>query len=147
VPVRWAAPTAITGARLAGYVTAVFPVLPALAKWIAPASRVAAYAASTAAEVPPYQLPPALVSAEGRPITTAQEWFQIRRPQLISLFGNLVYGVVPKPEVPVQTWVEVLKTDREFFGGKAMELPLRDPLTMKPMDTPQPSGAAPKQGQ
>ena len=76
-------------------------------------------------KVPPYQLPPALVSAEGRTITNAQDWFQIRRPQLISLFGNLVYGVVPKPEVPVQTSVEVVKTDREFFGGKATRKDVR----------------------
>jgi len=76
-------------------------------------------------KVPPYRLPEALVSAEGRPITRAEEWIQNRRPQLIALFGNLIYGVVPFPEVPVQTQTEVLKTDRRFLGGKATRKDVR----------------------
>ncbi|MFM7806070.1 MAG: hypothetical protein ACKPGK_16455, partial [Verrucomicrobiota bacterium] len=68
-------------------------------------------------KVPPYRLPPVLVSAEGRPITDPQDWFQNRRPQLIALFGNLLYGVVPSPEVPVRTATELLKPDRRFLGG------------------------------
>ena len=50
------------------------------------------------AAVPPYQLPPILVTAEDKAVTTAEEWFNLRRPQLMALFGNLIYGVVPQPE-------------------------------------------------
>ena len=71
------------------------------------------------AKVPPYQLPPLLVSSEGKPITTPEEWFDLRRPQIMALFGNLVYGVVPAPEAPIKTTFEVVKTDREFMGGQA----------------------------
>jgi hypothetical protein len=32
-------------------------------------------------KVPPYVLPPLLVSENGRAITTPEEWFRIRRPR------------------------------------------------------------------
>jgi hypothetical protein len=54
------------------------------------------------AKVPPYDLPPLLVSSEGKLITTPEEWFNIRRPQIMALFGNLVYGIVPAPESPIR---------------------------------------------
>jgi len=66
-----------------------------------------------------YDLPPLLVTAEGKRITTAEEWKNIRRPQILSLFANLVYGRVPQPESPVKMEFEVKKTDPKFMGGKA----------------------------
>ena len=69
--------------------------------------------------VPPYELPPILVTAEGKPVATPDEWFSVRRPQIMSLFGNLVYGVTPVPDTPIRTTFEVLKTDPKFMGGKA----------------------------
>lgn len=71
------------------------------------------------AAVPPYQLPPVLVSSEGKAITTPEEWFQVRRPEIMALFGNLIYGVVPQPESPLKTTFAVEKTDRTYMGGKA----------------------------
>ena len=50
----------------------------------------------------------------------------------------------------VGKWDEIAPGDQtgrakmsEFFSGKSMELPLRDPMTMKPMDTPAQNDAAP----
>lgn len=77
------------------------------------------------ARVPPYDLPPLLVSSEGKPITTPEEWFNVRRPQIMALFGNLVYGVVPQPESPIRTAIEVVRTDRGFMGGKATRKDVR----------------------
>ncbi len=77
------------------------------------------------AKVPPYDLPPLLVSSEGKPITTPEEWFTLRRPQIMSLFANLVYGSVPSPETPIRTTIEVVKTDREFMDGKATRKDVR----------------------
>ena len=77
------------------------------------------------AMVPPYDLPPVLVSSEGNPIIIPEEWFNVRRPQIMALFGNLIYGVVPSPEVPVKTTVEVVKTDTGFMDGRATRKDVR----------------------
>jgi len=70
-------------------------------------------------KIPHYDLPALLVTAEGKKITTSEEWRNIRRPQILSLFGNLVYGCVPEPESPIKTVFKVKKTDPKFMGGKA----------------------------
>lgn len=77
------------------------------------------------AKVPPYDLPPLLVSSEGNLITTPAEWFNIRRPQIMALFGTLIYGVVPAPESPIRTTFEVVTTNREFLDGQATRKDVR----------------------
>jgi hypothetical protein len=77
------------------------------------------------AHVPAYDLPPLLVSSEGKPITTPVEWLRVRRPQIMSLFGNLVYGTVPAPLSPIKTTCEVVKTDRKFMNGRATRKDVR----------------------
>lgn len=77
------------------------------------------------AMVPPYQLPPILQTAEGKPVTTPEQWFHERRPQIMALFANLVYGVVPTPESPVRTTFEVLRRDDTFMDGKATRKDVR----------------------
>ena len=75
--------------------------------------------------VPAYQLPPLLVTVEGHPVRTPQEWVQQRRPQLLSLFANLIYGVVPEPEIPVRTTFEVIRTDPAYMDGTAVRKDVR----------------------
>lgn len=71
------------------------------------------------ARLPHYDLPPLLVSGTGKAITTPEEWHNIRRPEILSLFSNLVYGRVPEPASPLKLEFEVVKTDEEFMKGKA----------------------------
>ena len=47
--------------------------------------------------VAPFHLPPLTVTAEGTPVTTAGQWLNQRRPQVMGLFANLLYGSVPEP--------------------------------------------------
>ncbi len=75
--------------------------------------------------VPHYDLPPLLVSAEGKTIETPEEWRNIRRPQILALFSNLIYGRIPEPESPVRTEFEVVKADPKFMGGKATRKDVR----------------------
>lgn len=76
-------------------------------------------------KVPPYDLPPLLISSEGKTIMTPEDWFTLRRPQIMSLFANLVYGSVPSPETPIRTSFQVIKTDRKFMDGKATRKDVR----------------------
>ena len=66
-------------------------------------------------KVPNYTLPPALISAEGDSITTRDEWLNIRRPEILSLFANLVYGRIPAPESPLETRFIVDEVDSNFM--------------------------------
>jgi|TARA_B110000879_G_C11181897_1_gene518895 hypothetical protein len=70
-------------------------------------------------KVPAYDLPELLVTVEGKRITTAEEWRTVRRPQIMSLFSNLVYGRVPEPSTPLKITFEEVKKDKNFMGGKA----------------------------
>ena len=70
-------------------------------------------------KVPAYDLPELLVTAEGRRITTAEEWYSLRRPQIMSLFSNLVYGRVPEPSTPIKLTFREVKKDEAFMRGKA----------------------------
>ncbi len=69
--------------------------------------------------VPKYDLPPLLVTSQGKRITTPEGWRIQRRPQILSLFSNLIYGRVPDPASPIETSYETLRTDRNFMSGKA----------------------------
>ena len=59
-------------------------------------------------------LPEILVSNSGKKISTADQWFQTRRPEIAEEFEKNVYGRIPK-NVPKVTW-NVKVTDREFVN-------------------------------
>ena len=60
-------------------------------------------------------LPDPLVSKSGKKVTTAQAWWDLRRPELVELFDREVYGRVPA-NVPKITWT-VTETTRGAVGG------------------------------
>ena len=74
------------------------------------------------ARIPRYDLPDPLVTAEGKPVTTADQWRNIRRPQILSLFANFIYGAVPVPPDPISQTYHVIKEDKSFMGGKVTKL-------------------------
>jgi len=71
------------------------------------------------AKVPAYDLPELLVTSEGKRITTAKEWREVRRPQIMGLFGNLIYGRVPESATPLEVGFREVKREEDFMGGKA----------------------------
>ena len=74
------------------------------------------------ARIPRYDLPDPLVTAEGKPVTTADQWRNIRRPQILSLFANFIYGAVPVPPDPIEQTYRVVKEDKSFMDGKVTKL-------------------------
>ena len=47
-------------------------------------------------KVGPYTLPDPLVKADGRKVTTSEDWINERRPELIRIFEDQVYGNEPR---------------------------------------------------
>ncbi len=76
-------------------------------------------------KIPHYDLPPLLVTAEGKTIATPEQWRNVRRPQILALFSNLVYGCTPVPESPIHTEFRVLTEDKHFMNGKATRKDVR----------------------
>ncbi|MBX9584330.1 MAG: hypothetical protein K2X87_28860 [Gemmataceae bacterium] len=63
----------------------------------------------------PYpKLPDPLVLKNGRRVTTAEQWWKERRPEVVEDFDREVYGRVPK-EAPKVTW-EVVATEEQTVG-------------------------------
>ena len=56
------------------------------------------------AKVPEYVLPDPLVAADGTKIETALQWTEKRRPELLELFKEHVYGRVPRLTSPDSTF-------------------------------------------
>ncbi len=72
----------------------------------------------TESKVPPYTLPNPLVMASGRRVTSARMWIEKRRPQLLKLFEENVYG--RSPGRPSDMIYRVTSVDRNALGGKAI---------------------------
>ncbi len=69
------------------------------------------------ARVPQYQLPDPLILADGAPVVDARTWFEKRRPEILALFEQQMYGRAPgRPE---QMSFELTDVDRDALGGMA----------------------------
>ena len=52
------------------------------------------YDESKVAPYPP--LPALMVTKAGKPVTSARQWWDVRRPEIVELFDREVYGRMPK---------------------------------------------------
>jgi hypothetical protein len=71
------------------------------------------------AKVLHYDLPQLLVGPNGKKISSAKEWESLRRPQILSLYSNLIYGRIPEPENPLEITFKLVEEDKAFMKGKA----------------------------
>lgn len=70
------------------------------------------------AKMPPYTLPDPLQLANGKHITTKEEWMQQQRPAMLQLFADNVYGRLPGK--PKDMHFAVTSIDSSALGGKAI---------------------------
>jgi hypothetical protein len=71
------------------------------------------------AKVAPYPpLPELMVTKAGTRVTTAKDWWDVRRPEIVELFDREVYGRMPKV-TPKVSW-SVTSTTEEVVGGVTM---------------------------
>ncbi len=92
-----------------------------------------------AEDFPPFEkltanpaLPDPLVMFNGEKVTTKEQWFEKRRPELKALFEHYMYGIAPPPPEKVDVTVE--REDKNYFGGKATKRELA--LKFGPPNTP-----------
>ena len=60
--------------------------------------------------------PDPLVTASGKKVTSAKMWYKERRPELVNLFEENVYGRIPD-QVPTVKW-EITNEEKKDFAGK-----------------------------
>ena len=65
-------------------------------------------------QVPDYTLPNVLETADGKPVTSVRQWEKQRRPELLKLFEQQMYGRAP--EAPEALHFRVLSTGEAFDG-------------------------------
>lgn len=68
-------------------------------------------------KVPVYKLPELLVTLDGKKIDNSDEWARIRRPEILELFRENVYGRVPV--TPYRTSFRIVNENSNSMGGAA----------------------------
>lgn len=68
-------------------------------------------------KVPSFTLPNPLVTEDGSPVTSPEQWNGVRRPEIVSLFEKHVYGISPKP-CPIHCKVISSKTVLDGLGTR-----------------------------
>ena len=84
--------------------------------------------------IPAYTLPDPLVTEAGRPVTDAKMWWEQRRPELLSLFENEMFGRIPthsRDEFLRQPRIELRNEKKNALGGKALRREVRLHFTAK----------------
>lgn len=70
------------------------------------------------AKVPHYELPDPLTTQDGTPVRSAKDWTEKRRPEVLELFREHVYG--HSPAKPNGLKFKVIQDDPTALGGKAI---------------------------
>ncbi|MCF0234210.1 MAG: acetylxylan esterase [Thermoguttaceae bacterium] len=76
------------------------------------------------AKVPQFTLPDPLVANDGSKIETAEQWREIRRPEILAAFKSEMFGQFPEADLTKIAFKE-LTSDANALGGKATRKEVR----------------------
>src|SRR5689334_777600 len=65
-----------------------------------------------------YTLPDVLTSKSGKKVNTANEWQKTRRPEILRIYEESMYG--PTPKVAIPTASKVVSVEPKALGGTAI---------------------------
>ena len=87
-------------------------------------------------KIPAYTLPDPLVTDAGKPVTDAKMWWEQRRPELLSLFENEMYGRTPgfafaRDGLLRHPRIELRAEKKNALNGKAIRREVRLHFTAK----------------
>ena len=68
-------------------------------------------------KIPAYTLPDLLVTSSGSKVTTANEWMKVRRPEILELFRENIFGRVP--ETHYTKSFKIVNEDKNAMNGAA----------------------------
>ncbi|SFH80268.1 glucuronyl esterase domain-containing protein [Planctomicrobium piriforme] len=81
------------------------------------------------AQVPAYTLPDPLKFADGSAVSSAKDWTERRRPQLLELFAEQMFGKAPPAPKSVKTRT---LSEKDVFGGTAIRKEIEVTLVEQP---------------
>jgi hypothetical protein len=67
--------------------------------------------------IPAYNVPELMISTSGKKIITKNDWMKLRRPELLEIFRENVFGRVP--DTKYSESFKVVNTDKNAMGGTA----------------------------
>jgi hypothetical protein len=79
-----------------------------------------------------YTLPDPLRMADGRKVTTSEQWIAERRPELLRLFETQVYGKTPPAARSFRPSFDIRPDENEALGGMAVRRQVSIRLSEKP---------------
>ena len=67
-----------------------------------------------------FSLPDPLILQNGKPVNTPSDWATVRRPEILELFRQHVYGRAPQDALSPNVSFDVFDEDRAALGGAAV---------------------------
>ncbi|UZR97239.1 acetylxylan esterase [Chondrinema litorale] len=74
-------------------------------------------------KIPEYKLMPILTNLNGEPVSSVKQWEKKRRPEILKMFQEEMYGIIPKGKL--KTSYHVLESSNDALNSKAIRRQVR----------------------